>query len=100
MQNTTDMNDIQDILSKTLSGILDDFQVTTTATPGPKPTYKSKKTAKTKKAKTQAAPANTPQKAANSPKIAPNPIDEDEFDLRKAVIYTEILTPKFKNEEF
>lgn len=89
------MNDIQDILSKTLSGILDDFQVTTTATPGPKPTYKSKKTAKT-----QATPANTPQKAANSPKIAPNPIDEDEFDLRKAVIYTEILTPKFKNEEF
>lgn len=100
MQNTTDMNDIQDILSKTLSGILDDFQVTTTATPGPKPTYKSKKTAKTKKTKTQATPANPPQKAANNPKIAPNPIDEDEFDLRKAVIYAEILTPKFKNEEF
>ena len=44
--------------------------------------------------------SNSPQKGANNPKIAPNPIDEEDFDLRKAVIYAEILTPKFKDEDF
>ena len=87
------MNDIQDILSSALGDILTDFQVTTTATPTPNPVYKPKKTAKARKAKAQAVSTTTP-------KIEPNIIDEDEFDLRKAVIYAEIMTPKFKDEEF
>lgn len=49
---------------------------------------------------TKQAGSNSPQKGANNPKIAPNPINEEEFDLRKAVIYAEILTPKFKDEDF
>ena len=94
------MNDIQDILSNALGDILADFQVTTTATPTPNPAYKPKKTTKARKAKAQAASANTPKKPVNTPTIEPNPTIEDEFDLRKAVIYAEIMTPKFKDEEF
>lgn len=94
------MNDIQDILSSTLGDILTDFQVTTTATPTPNPAYKPKKTAKARKAKAQAVSTTTPKKPVNTPKIEPNTIDADEFDLRKAVIYAEIMTPKFKDEEF
>ena len=94
------MNDIQDILSSALGDILTDFQVTTTATPTPNPVYKPKKTAKARKAKAQAVSTTTPKKPVNTPKIEPNTIDEDEFDLRKAVIYAEIMTPKFKDEEF
>ena len=43
---------------------------------------------------------NTPKTAVNSPKITRKSTTEDEFDLRKAVIYSEILTPKFKDEDF
>ncbi len=43
---------------------------------------------------------NTPKTAVNSPKISRKSTTEDEFDLRKAVIYSEILTPKFKDEDF
>lgn len=43
---------------------------------------------------------NTPKTAVNNPKITRKSTTEDEFDLRKAVIYSEILTPKFKDEDF
>ena len=42
----------------------------------------------------------TPKKAKNGAKINSDDSDENTFDLRKAVIYSEILTPKFKDEEF
>ena len=42
----------------------------------------------------------TPQRAKNAPKIASNDDDDTTFDLKKAVIYSEILTPKFKEEDF
>ncbi|MBQ4503579.1 MAG: hypothetical protein II986_07925 [Alistipes sp.] len=42
----------------------------------------------------------TPKKAENKTKINSDDSDENTFDLRKAVIYSEILTPKFKDEEF
>ena len=42
----------------------------------------------------------TPKKAKNGAKISSNDSDENTFDLRKAVIYSEILPPKFKDEEF
>lgn len=44
--------------------------------------------------------ATTPKKAKNGAKITSNDSDENTFDLKKAVIYSEILTPKFKDEEF
>lgn len=40
------------------------------------------------------------QKANNTPKNTSKDEDDTEFDLRKAVIYSEILTPKFKEEDF
>jgi hypothetical protein len=40
------------------------------------------------------------QKANNTPKNASKDEDDTVFDLRKAVIYSEILTPKFKEEDF
>lgn len=45
-------------------------------------------------------PKHTPKSKAKAPKIQPNRADEDEFDLRKAVVYSEILRPKFKDYEF
>lgn len=42
----------------------------------------------------------TPKKAVDSPKIDSKTLAEDEFDLAKAVVYSEILTPKFKDEDF
>ena len=58
------------------------------------------KTHKPKKAKAQPKPKNSPKKPVNTPKIDSNPTDGTEFDLRKAVIYAELMTPKFKDEEF
>ena len=43
---------------------------------------------------------NSPKTPVNSPKTAPNTILGEDFDLAKAVLYSEILTPKFKNDEF
>lgn len=40
------------------------------------------------------------QKATNKAKTAPKIEEEDEFDLKKAVVYSEILTPKFKDDNF
>lgn len=90
------MNDMHDIFSKTLGGILTDFQISTTlaAEEG------AVKTHKPKKAKAQPKPKNSPKKPVNTPKIDSNPTDGTEFDLRKAVIYAELMTPKFKDEEF
>jgi hypothetical protein len=90
------MNDIHDMLSKTLGDILADFEFTTTVEPKAAPVQNPKP----KKAKSQPKPVDTPKKAVNSPKIVPIEENDTEFDLRKAVIYAEILTPKFKNEEF
>ena len=84
------------MLSKTLGDILADFELTTTVEPKAAPVQNTKP----KKAKSQPKPVDTPKKAVNSPKIAPIEENDTEFDLRKAVIYAEILTPKFKNEEF
>ena len=90
------MNDMHDIFSKTLGGILTDFQISTTlaAEEG------AVKTHKTKKTKAQPKPKNSPKKPVNTPIIDSNPANDIEFDLRKAVIYSEIMTPKFKDEEF
>ena len=40
------------------------------------------------------------QSPKNTPKTASDSEDDTTFDLRKAVIYSEILTPKFKEEDF
>ena len=42
----------------------------------------------------------TSKTVANSPKSTQNSTEEEEFDLKKAVVYSEILTPKFKKEDF
>ena len=42
----------------------------------------------------------TSKTVANSPKSIQNSTEEEEFDLKKAVVYSEILTPKFKEEDF
>lgn len=58
-------------------------------------------TAKPKRRQTAASQmTNSPKKSISTPKIAPKQSDEDAFDLKKAVIYSEILTPKYKDEEF
>ena len=58
-------------------------------------------TGSNKKRKTAAPKVKTTAKSANNaPKTQSNSTDEDSFDLRKAVIYSEILNPKFKEEDF
>lgn len=52
------------------------------------------------KSSTPAQSTTSRQKANNTPKNASKDEDETVFDLRKAVIYSEILTPKFKEEDF
>ena len=56
-----------------------------------------KKQPKQKKAKTQAA--ITPQTSANEPNTAPKEGNDIDFDLKKAVVYSEILHPKYKDYE-
>ena len=90
------MNNIHDMLSKTLGDILADFEFSTAAETKAEPV----KSPKPQKPKAKAKPTNTPKKAVNSPKIDSIAEDDTEFDLRKAVIYAEILAPKFKSEEF
>ena len=43
---------------------------------------------------------NTHTTAVDSPKTDSNQPADIEFDLAKAVVYSEILTPKFKDEDF
>lgn len=52
------------------------------------------------KSSTPAQSTTSRQKANNTPKNTSKDEDDTEFDLRKAVIYSEILTPKFKEEDF
>lgn len=42
---------------------------------------------------------NTSKSHSNRPKMEQNRADESEFDLKKAVVYSEILRPKFKDDE-
>ncbi len=56
-----------------------------------------KKQPKQKKAKTQAA--ITPQTSANEPNTAQKEGNDIDFDLKKAVVYSEILRPKYKDYE-
>ena len=57
--------------------------------------------AKTKAAHRAAAQGvKVSQSPKNTPKTASDCEDDTTFDLRKAVIYSEILTPKFKEEDF
>ena len=56
-----------------------------------------KKQPKQKKAKTQAA--ITPQTSANEPNTARKEGNDIDFDLKKAVVYSEILHPKYKDYE-
>ena len=50
--------------------------------------------------KVKHTPAIVPKSAKEAPKTAQTGSEEEEFDLRKAVVYSEILTPKFKEEDF
>ena len=50
--------------------------------------------------KVKHTPAIAPKSAKEAPKTAQASSEEKEFDLRKAVVYSEILTPKFKEEDF
>lgn len=90
------MNDMHDIFSKTLGDILVDFHTNTTIIPEHTPAQ----TPAPKKTKPKAKRTNSSKKPVNTPKIDSNPTDDIEFDLRKAVIYAELMTPKFKDEEF
>lgn len=56
-----------------------------------------KKQPKQKKAKTQAT--ITPQTSANEPNTARKEENDTDFDLKKAVVYSEILHPKYKDYE-
>lgn len=56
-----------------------------------------KKQPKQKKAKTQAE--ITPQTSANEPNTASKEGNDIDFDLKKAVVYSEILHPKYKDYE-
>ena len=90
------MNDMHDIFSKTLGDILVDFHTNNTIIPEHTPAQ----TPAPKKTKPKAKRTNSSKKPVNTPKIDLNPTDDIEFDLRKAVIYAELMTPKFKDEEF
>lgn len=76
------------------------------------PTYIPTTPMETKKQKKKGIPANKPNrtehhaaeekqrthnKAADTEKAKPA-VSIDDFDLRKAIIYSEIMTPKFKEE--
>lgn len=50
--------------------------------------------------KAKRTPAIVPKSAKEAPKTAQTGSEEEEFDLRKAVVHSEILTPKFKEEDF
>ena len=90
--NNTSSNDLSNMASTTSSDAL-----TMMGTP----LYASTatKTPMTKSS-TPAQTTTSHQKANNTPKNTSKDEDDTEFDLRKAVIYSEILTPKFKEEDF
>ena len=88
----TSSNDIDTFTNSTST-----FTFTTTSNSAMPGDY----TGSNKKRKTAAPKVKTTAKSANNaPKTQSNGTDEDSFDLRKAVIYSEILNPKFKEEDF
>ncbi|MBQ7310736.1 MAG: hypothetical protein IJW88_04325 [Alistipes sp.] len=66
----------------------------------PVPTGQPARRSKNKKQPTTHNGVIDPQRQNNAPKTDSNEQDDNSFDLRKAVIYSEILTPKFKDEDF
>ena len=66
----------------------------------PVPTRQPARRSKNKKQTTTHNGVIDPQGQNNAPKTDSNEQDDNSFDLRKAVIYSEILTPKFKDEDF
>lgn len=100
VQAPIDINDIDNTSSDTLSNIPPATSSDTLTIMGT-PLYASTatKTPMTKSS-TPAQSTTSRQKVNNTPKNASNDEDDTEFNLRKAVIYSEILTPKFKEEDF
>ena len=100
VQAPIDINDIDNTSSNDLSNVIPATSSDTLTTLGT-PLYASTatKTPMTKSS-TPAQSTKSRQKANNTPKNASKDEDNTEFDLRKAVIYSEILTPKFKEEDF
>lgn len=90
--DTISSDDLGNIMPDTLSNTL------TTMTTPVDTTSTTKGTAV--KSVTPIQTPKTPQRAKNATKIASNDDDDTTFDLKKAVIYSEILTPKFKEEDF
>ena len=84
-----DEGNTEDISSDTLHKI--------SHTPKQSQGFKSAQT-KTKKAAT--IDQNSTQTANNTPNNDSNEATQEVFDLRKAVVYSEILSPKFKEEEY
>ena len=100
VQAPTDINDIDNTSSNDLSNITSTTSSDTLTMMGtPLYTSTATKTPMTKSS-TPAQSTTSRQKANNTPKNASKDEDDTEFNLRKAVIYSEILTPKFKEEDF
>ena len=100
VQAPIDINDIDNTSSNNFSNIAPTTSSDTFTMMGT-PIYASTAT-KTPitKSSTPAQSTTSHQKANNTPKNASKDEDDTVFDLRKAVIYSEILTPKFKEEDF
>ena len=100
VQAPIDINDIDNTSSNDLSNVPPTTSSDTLTMIGT-PLYTSAAT-KTPMTKSSAPAQSTAshQKANNTPKNASKDEDDTVFDLRKAVIYSEILTPKFKEEDF
>lgn len=100
VQAPTDINDIDNTSSNDLSDITTITSSDTLTMMGtPLYTSTATKTPMTKSS-TPAQSTTSRQKTNNTPKNASKDEDDTEFNLRKAVIYSEILTPKFKEEDF
>ena len=100
VQAPIDINDIDNTSSNDLSNVAPATSSDTLTMMGtPLYTSTATKTPMTKSS-TPAHSTTSRQKANNTPKIASKDEDDTVFDLRKAVIYSEILTPKFKEEDF
>lgn len=100
VQAPIDINDIDNTSSNDLSNVTPTTSSDTLTTMGT-PLYASTatKTSMTKSS-TPAQSTTSRQKVNNAPKNASKDEGDTEFNLRKAVIYSEILTPKFKEEDF
>ena len=100
VQAPIDINDIDNTSSDDLSNMTPTTSSDTLTMMGtPLCASTATKTPMTKSS-TPAQSTTSRQKVNNTPKNASNDEDDTEFNLRKAVIYSEILTPKFKEEDF